>query len=159
MLLASGQGILTAYFTCHIQSFIILLHSFFYNLLRLRLFLFILGSTQPSIQWVLRGLPPGYRSRGVKPTIRLDKVPKLKMCRAVPPLTHTSLRHIQEQLYILRCFLCCSVMFFPISIHVTFTFLHSVFPIYSHIMCLQTSRTTFNASPADYHDCSHICCF
>lgn len=78
-----------------------------------RLFLFIPGSTHPSIQWILRGSSPGYSCRGVKPTTRLDIVPKLKMCRAVPPLTHTSLWHIQEQLYILRCFLCFSVMFFP----------------------------------------------
>ena len=94
-------------------AFVILLPSFFYNLLCLRLFPFILGSTQPSIQSVLRWSSPGYSRRVVKPTTRLDIEPKLKMCRAVPPLTHTSLWHIQVQLYILRCFFSFSVMFFP----------------------------------------------
>ena len=99
-------------------AFIILLPSFLYNLLCLRIFLIILGSTHPSIQWVLRGSSLGYSRRGVKPTTRLDIVPKLKMCRAVPPLTHTSLRHIQEQTLhfaLLLVFLCRVLPLFPFT--------------------------------------------
>jgi hypothetical protein len=130
VLLASGQGTLTAYFTCHIQSLI--LHSPFFFLPSsktcyvLDYFSSILGSTRPYIKWALRGSSPRYSRRGMKPTTRLDTVPKLKMCRAVPPLTHKSLWHTQEQLYVLRCFLCCSVMFLPY-----FHSCHFHFPLFS----------------------------
>jgi len=125
VLLASGQGILIAYFTCHIQS--LMLHSSFfflpssttcYVLDYLSLFL---GSTQPSMQLVLRGSSPGYSRRGVKPTVRLAKIKNVQSCTSTDPYVFMAYTRATSHF---GCLLCFSVMFFPISIHVTFTFLH-----------------------------------
>ena len=81
VLLASGQGILIAYFTCHIQSLILYSSLFLLpssTTYVLDYFSSFLGSTQPSMQLVLRGSSLGYSRRVVKPTVPSRHNAKIK---------------------------------------------------------------------------------
>jgi len=50
-----------------------------------------LGTTQPSVQHVQGALSPGYQDK--KLTTHLSLVPRLKLCRVMPPVTHNSAWH------------------------------------------------------------------
>jgi hypothetical protein len=63
-----------------------------------------LGLNQPPIKWAPGFFPRRQSDRGVKLTTYRHLVPRLKMCGAIPPLSHTSAWHgaqismYQEQL-------------------------------------------------------------